>query len=446
MAHEVMPRQQANAERRVGGVVDAGGFYFSRVAAAGGYAFFASSAVDDRGSLPAAAQVGPPYHLSAAAHARTQTRYIFEQYRDSLPEVGSSIDDIVQIEQYMQRKAHADGYAQVARGPGFMESNRPGSLMIQLGDSLPRGTVINTTGLAIIPDAARGLVKDYARSEKKPGESHPADNADAQNANRAFAEIVTAGPYAFTTYFPSDYVSGIHPEARVEDWIWWGSEIRNEAELMVRVLSARLEALEATFDDIVNFTLYLTDLDDLYEFDLVWREATKSDPPSRTVVPAVGMGAPRREGARGHAEGSPKMEAQFRILRPEFNLRRRVVSAGGPVLGQESEATVADGLLWVSGLLAGGPDGMASGPSTPSQLDHILGRLETLCRSAGTSLDSLLRVRAFVTDIDDGYSVFGALKAAVPSAPPTVCIAGVPGPLQVPGCSVILDAVAYVPE
>jgi enamine deaminase RidA (YjgF/YER057c/UK114 family) len=100
----------------------------------------------------------------------------------------------------------------------------------------------------------------------------------------------------------------------------------------------------------------------------------------------------------------------------------------------------------VSGLLAGGPAGIASGPSTPNQLDHIFGRLESICRAAGTSLDNLLRVRAFVTDVRDGYAVYAALKEAVPSAPPTVCIAGVPEPLQVPGCSVIVDAVAYVPE
>lgn len=327
-----------------------------------------------------------------------------------------------------------------------MESNRPGSLMIQLGDSLPQGTVVNTTGLAIVPDPARGLVKDYARSRKKPGESHPADQADAQNANRAFAEIVTAGPYAFTTFFPSDYVSGIHPEAKVEQWVWWGSEIRSEAELAVRTLAARLEAIGGTFDDIVNYTLYLTDLEDLYEFDLVWRQVVKSDPPSRTVAPAVGMGSPRREGARGHAEGSPRMEAQFRMLRPEFGVSKRAIRAGGPTLGHESEATVADGLLWVSGLLADGSQGVvATGPSAPSQLEHIFARLDRICQAAGTSVDNLLRVRAFITDVRDGYAVYAALKEAVRSAPPAVCIAGVPAPLQVPGCSVIVDAVAYVP-
>lgn len=442
MAHEVVQRQ----ERQVVDQIDSGGFYFARLAGAGGYVFMSSTAVDADGGLPAEALVAPPYHLSASAQARAQTQYIFEQYKRGLTEIGSSIDDIVQIEQYMKHKAHADGYAQVARGPGFMESNRPGSLMIQLGASLPEGTVVNTTGLAIVPDPGRGLVKDYARSKKKPGESHPADNADAQNANRAFAEIVTAGPYAFTTFFPSDYVSGIHPEARVEDWIWWGSEIRSEAELAVRTLGARLDAIGATFDDVVNYTLYLTDIDDLYEFDLVWKQATGSNPPSRTVAPAVGMGAPRREGARGHAEGSPKMEAQFRILRPESGVTRSVVPAQGEVLGHEAEAVVADNLLWVSGLLAGGRDGLHSGPSTPSQLEHIFRRLDKVCRAAGTSLDNLLRVRAFVTDAEDGYAVYATLKKEVPSAPPAVCISGVPGPLQIPGATVIVDAVAFVPE
>jgi hypothetical protein len=54
-------------------------------------------------------------------------------------------------------------------------------------------------------------------------------------------------------------------------------------------------------------------------------------------------------------------------------------------------------------------------------------------------------VRAFVTDVSDTYAVYAALKEAVPENPPCVAVTGVPSPLQVPGCSVVVDAVAYIP-
>ena len=91
-------------------VVDANGVYFSRAAAGGPYVFLAVPAVDHSGSLAAEARVKPPYHNSASANVRAQSRYIWQRYKEALTALGSSVNDVVQVEQYIQRKAHADGY------------------------------------------------------------------------------------------------------------------------------------------------------------------------------------------------------------------------------------------------------------------------------------------------------------------------------------------------
>ena len=57
-------------------------------------------------------------------------------------------------------------------------------------------------------------------------------------------------------------------------------------------------------------------------------------------------------------------------------------------------------------------------------------------------VDRLVRLRAFLTDPEEAPLVYGALKKAVPSDPPTVMVTGVPGPFPVPGATVMLDAVA----
>ncbi|HLI15142.1 MAG TPA: RidA family protein [Acidimicrobiales bacterium] len=431
--------------RRVVGTVDAGGIYTSRLAGGGDFIFLASTAFDETGGIPAEVSVPPPYHASPSAVVRAQTRYIFERYREGLEALDSSIDDIVQLEQYIELKAHADGYVQVARGPGFMEKNRPGSLLIQAGHYLPPGAVVSTTGMALVPDPARGIVKEQFVSARPGEEGHPAVAGDRGNPSLGFAEIVTGGPYGFATYYPIDYQTGIHPEARAPDWIWWGSEIRQEAQYGARVLKRRLDAVGSDVSHVVNYTLYLTDLEDLYEFDLVWRETLGEFAPSRTVVPVRGMGTPRQEGAKGQAQGACKMEIQYRFLRPGFGIDAVPISTGRGVLGHESEAVRAGDLLWISEAVAGDPQ--RPGPRRPAgvQMAEILERLDETCEAAGSSLRNLLRLRAFVTEPGDAYAVYGAVKKAIPHDPPCVCVTVVPGPLQVPGCTVLADGVAWIP-
>jgi enamine deaminase RidA (YjgF/YER057c/UK114 family) len=139
------------ADRSVTGVVDGGGFYFARTASAARFVFMAGPAVDATGRVADAARVPPPYQLSPSAHVRAQTRYIWNEFVRGLAEVGSSVRDVVQVEQYIQHKVHADGYLEVSRGPGLLVSDRPGSALIETGDFTPPDVVVSPTGIAIVP-------------------------------------------------------------------------------------------------------------------------------------------------------------------------------------------------------------------------------------------------------------------------------------------------------
>ena len=58
---------------------------------------------------------------------------------------------------------------------------------------------------------------------------------------------------------------------------------------------------------------------------------------------------------------------------------------------------------------------------------------------------NILRLRAYVTDATDGYLVHSAVRNAIPDDPPCVAVSEVRAPLQLPGATVMLDAVAWVP-
>lgn len=433
-------------QRIVHDVIDGDGLYCSRAAAGGPYVFLSSPAVSDSGQIAEEVRVKPPYHHSPSANVRAQTSYIFDRYRDALGALDSSIEDIVQLEQYITRKIHSDGFTEVSRGPGNLEHDRPGSALIQTGDLSPDGCVVNPTAIAVVPD---GEVKKEIGAVGDQGPGNMQELGDAYE-EPLYNEIVTAGGYVFTVGdWSCDYgqsPAAIHAEAKTPDWIWWGSEIRREADFIFRGLESRLKAADSLLENVVHATTFLIDLTDQYDFDLVWQEYFPVDPPARTVIPVRGLGIPRREGACTHAEGAIKMEQLCQSIRPGFGVERQVISTGAEPLSHESEAILARPLLWTSGLLAGGPDGLRSSPDTSSQVAYLFNRLDDICQAAGTNLQNLLRLRAYVTDPHDAHVIYAALRQAVPSEPPCVAITGVPGALQVPGCTVMMDAVAYVPE
>jgi 2-aminomuconate deaminase len=412
--------------RAAAGSIDSGGVYCSLVTAAGGYVFLAGAPIDDAGRLPDAARPPAPYEGSAAAEVRWQTRYLFERYRDLLAEVGSSLGDLLYLEQYVRLKVHTDGYFREALGPGLMETSRPVGATAAVGEYFPADAAISVMGLGIVPDAGRA--KSYHSVDpKKPGGQFP--------------EIAAAGPYVCTTYYPTDAKTGIDPAVRTEDWNWRGSEIRSEAEYGVEVMKARLAAVGASLGDIVDYTLFLSDLGDLYEFDLVFGRALGDDAPARTIVPVRGLANPRREGAFGHAQGALRMEAQFRCLRPGHGATKVVVPGPGAGFGYQSAGVRVGPLVWLSSQVA---DPEARG-RTPQELENIVEKLGTVCRNGGTTLRNVQRVRALLTRPDEVLSVYGALRKAVPGTPPAVSILIVPS-LHVRGCSVALDAVAYVED
>jgi enamine deaminase RidA (YjgF/YER057c/UK114 family) len=438
-----MTSQNPNG-RVVHEIVDEDGAYFSRIAAGGPYVFFAGPAVDHTGSLAAEARVKPPYHNSASANVRAQSRYIWQRYKDALTVLGSSVNDVVQVEQYIQHKIHADGYLMTSRGPGFMERGRPGSALIATGDFAPEGCVVNPTGIAVIPTDK--IAKEIIPvGDQDPGKRPEFGGAYAQEP--VYNELVTAGQYVFTVGDTViEYGVGIHDDAKVASWIWWGNEARTEAQYIWRMLRQRLEKAGTLLENVVHVTVFLIDTADQFEFDLVWQETFPVDPPTRTIVPVRGLGLPRHQGPTTHAEGAMKMEAMCQSVRPGFGVKREVISTGITPLMHESEAIRARPLLWTSGIIAADADGLKTGSAAASQLGYIFNRLDKIWQAGGTSLQNLLRLRAYVTDVRDTGAVYAALKRAVPSNPPCVAISGVPGPLQFPEATVVVDAVAYVPD
>jgi len=434
------------ASRQAHDVVDGGGLYFSHAVSAGPFVFLGGVAADETGGVAEDARVKAPYAISPQADVVTQTEYIFNKYKARLEALGGTANDFVQVEQHIPSKIYADGYVDTSRAPGFMDKGRPTSALLATGELRPQGCVINPTGIAVIADG--DVKKEIPESTAGYQDALQQDEyGDTYEEEGPFNEIVTAGGYVFTVGdVANDWDLGtIPPGVRVNPAIWRGNEIRNETEFLLERLKGWLESVGTGLENLVHVSVYLIDMRDLFELDRAWKKVWPENPPARTVIPCRGLGTPRLEAeGLGHIEGAVKTEFIARSMRPGFGIEREVVSSGNDPLLHEAEAVKAGNLLWISGQYAGGADGLNTKAATKDQLEYIFGTLAATCKAGGTSIDRLVRLRAFLADPEDAPLVYAALKKAVPSDPPTVLVTGVHGALPIPGATVMMDAVAEV--
>ena len=85
-------------------------------------------------------------------------------------------------------------------------------------------------------------------------------------------------------------------------------------------------------------------------------------------------------------------------------MSKRIVLIDGapPPVGPCSQGVVTDGWLWTSGQLGVDPaTGALVGPDAVTQANQALHNIEAILRAGGSSLNQVVRVTVFLTDIDD---------------------------------------------
>ncbi len=98
---------------------------------------------------------------------------------------------------------------------------------------------------------------------------------------------------------------------------------------------------------------------------------------------------------------------------------KRVVTAGAPPIGPYSPAIVADGFVYVSGLLGTGADGRLVGPDVASQTRQILDRMREILEASGSSLDQVVSTSVFIKNPGDFAAMNEAYRPYFPSNAPT---------------------------
>jgi reactive intermediate/imine deaminase len=117
--------------------------------------------------------------------------------------------------------------------------------------------------------------------------------ADTPKPMAHYCQGVIAGDTIYAAgQIASDYKTGVPPEARQDPaFPFYGSDIQKQARYVLNNIRSVFKSAGADFGDVVKSQVFLTDLNDFYYFDQVWKEFFPSPPP-RTTVQVSGLLVP----------------------------------------------------------------------------------------------------------------------------------------------------------
>lgn len=390
----------------------------------------------DRGLVPQVTRA-PDTDVPTIA-SKCQSDYILDRSIAVLKAAGSSFDFGVRIDQFCTHPRAASPYLE-ARGRRIETGIRPASTHTQI-DSL------------FVPGALCGLqlmALTEAAKAKKSVIVVPGMPASPGPPFRPAPHGIVGGDFIFVTGqiahgFAGD---GMAPEARLDPETWYGSPIKLQTDVALKRCASVLNHVGASMADVVRVDVYLTDMSDRFEMEEVWRKHFPSDPPARTFIPTVRLGAK-----------SCIVEVNMIAIKPGNGLKKETVAARDvpvPTL-HHPHGVRAGGFLFVSGLCAtdfkGGLAPQAQiNPATPwfqssgkKQTAYILDCMDAICRAGGTSLKNVAWTQNFYSRSEDLFPSMEVWNERFPVEPPATLVAGVGSPVFGDGCTIHIDAVAAV--
>src|SRR5580692_7807812 len=281
----------------------------------------------------------------------------------------------------------------------------------------------------------------------------------AQLAGRptsGYSPAVTVGDFIFLPGITSLAIgdeprrNGVAAAALMAEGAQWGGQpIKLETEFIItKRMTASLALAGATLEEVVHAQVYLTDRDDYSAFSAAWTKHFGTGGPSVSIIPCIDHGLAPYDG---------KIEINVIAAKPGGAARKRHIDAGiATAFRHLPQAVKAADLLFIPALMAAGREGLlpaaAVDPRQPyfssspeAQAEAIIDSIARLCAAAGTSLANVVRVLLFLTDIGDFYPVYKVWERRLGGGPLPFSAVEVPGPLPVPGATVMMEAWAYAP-
>jgi enamine deaminase RidA (YjgF/YER057c/UK114 family) len=366
---------------------------------------------------------------------------IYENLDAVLRAAGTDRTNLVRTDQYYTTVKAVPPYQQARRE--FLAGRIPPSTSIAQRGMLLPGADMTIQALGVIPQA--GFEVTHLRHEQLAG-----------RPTSGYSPALTVGDFIFIPGITSLAVgdeprrNGVAAAALMTEGTQWaGQPIKLEAEFIIKQRMVQSLALAgATLDGVVHAQVYLTDPEDYSAFNDAWTRHFKSSPPSLDIIPCIPHGLAPYDG---------KIEINVLAVKPGGAARKSQIDGGvATAFANQPQAVKAGDLLFISGLMAIDRDGLVpqaeANPSQPyfsspaeAQAEFIIGNIGKLCEAAGTSLNNVVRILQFHTDLAEFYPVYKVWERRLGGRPVPFSAIEVPSPLPVPGATVMIEAWAYAP-
>src|SRR5262245_43402195 len=362
---------------------------------------------------------------------------IFANLDAVLRAAGADRTNLVRTDQYYTTVKAVPPYQQARRE--FLSGRIPPSTsIVQQGLLLP-GADMNVQAIGILPQ--QGVEVEHLRHEQLKG-----------RPTSGYSPALTVGEFIFIPGITSLAVgdeprrNGVAAAALMTEGAQWaGQPIKLETEFIITQRMVQSLALAgAKLDDVIHAQVYLTDPDAYSAFNEAWSRHFGQSRPTLDIIPCIPHGLAPYDG---------KIEINVIALRPGAN-KRHIDAGVMTAFRNQPQAMKAGDLLFMSGLMAIDRDRLirAADPRQPhfsspaeAQTECIIDNIARLCEAGGTSLNNLVRVLMFFTDLAEFYPVCKVWGRRLGGRPLPFSAVEVPAPLPVPGATLQIEAWAYAP-
>ena len=379
-------------------------------------------ASDYRTGVPPEAKSDPafPYYSS---EIQNQARYVLGNLRKTFQAAGADLKDVVKAQVFLTDLNDFFYFDQVWKE--FFASPPPRTT-VQVGALLVPGCRVEIDLVAVKGSVPRQVITD----------------GGAPTPMAHYCQGVVVGDHIYAAgQIASDYRTGVPPEAKSDPaFPYYSSEIQNQARYVLGNLRKTFQAAGADLKDVVKAQVFLTDLNDFFYFDQVWKEFFSSPPPRTTVQ----VGALLVPGCR----------VEIDLVAVKGSVPRQVITDGGAPtpMAHYCQGIVVGDHIYAAGQIAsdyrtGVPPEAKSDPAFPyysseiqNQARYVLGNLRKTFQAAGADLKDVVKAQVFLTDLNDFFYFDQVWKEFFASPPPRTTVQV--GALLVPGCRVEIDLIA----
>jgi enamine deaminase RidA (YjgF/YER057c/UK114 family) len=370
-----------------------------------------------------------------------EAKRIFENLDAVLQAAGTDHSNLVRTDQYYTTVKAVPPYQQVRRA--HLNGRIPPSTSIAQQGLLLPGADMNIQALGIIP----GPGFEVTHIKHKELEGRPTSG---------YSPALTVGDFIFIPGITSLAIgdeprrNGVAAAALMTEGTQWaGQPIKLETEFIITQRMVQSLALAgAKLEDVIHAQVYLTDREDYSAFNEAWSKHFGRSRPTLSIIPCIDHGLAPYDG---------KIEINVIAAKPGSAASKHHIDGGvATAFLNQPQAVKAGDLLFTSGLMAIDRGGLVAGADTDPrqpyfssavelQAECIIDNIARLCEAGGTSLDNVVRVLMFFTDISDFYPVYRVWERTLGGQPLPFSAVEVPGPLPVPGAKVQIEAWVYAP-